>query len=280
MTKTVTTPSTSSRRPEAIINSPRLLTLLVEFVNCNPQGDPDRENAPRIDTETGHGLISAPGLNRQVRDTWARDGKEIQIARGASLDSSGKEKEKDVCKRYIDARVFGSFQHRGAIHTSMGRSVSAISVMTHATTRVAGHSARKETEEDKDKAMGSTHFIPYGLYRFEIRVDPHRAQETGVTEQDYQDYINGLLRAYQERTSSTRNQVAIRGLYELEFAPGTNMKQNLLENLLVEKKAGVDYPRSFQDYDVRIPTQFLKATIEHDKYCFRRLDAEPTIWEY
>jgi CRISPR-associated protein Csd2 len=33
--------------------------LLFDVVNGNPNGDPDSGNSPRIDPETGHGLVSA-----------------------------------------------------------------------------------------------------------------------------------------------------------------------------------------------------------------------------
>lgn len=42
--------------------------LLFDVVNGNPNGDPDAGNAPRIDPETGHGLVSDVCLKRKVRN--------------------------------------------------------------------------------------------------------------------------------------------------------------------------------------------------------------------
>src|SRR5262245_52386148 len=42
--------------------------LLFEVINGNPNGDPDAGNAPRIDPETGHGLVSDVCLKRKIRN--------------------------------------------------------------------------------------------------------------------------------------------------------------------------------------------------------------------
>src|SRR5208282_5054994 len=42
--------------------------LLFEVVNGNPNGDPDAGNAPRIDPETGHGLVTDVCLKRKIRN--------------------------------------------------------------------------------------------------------------------------------------------------------------------------------------------------------------------
>jgi len=42
--------------------------LLFDVTNGNPNGDPDAGNAPRIDPETGHGLVSDVCIKRKIRD--------------------------------------------------------------------------------------------------------------------------------------------------------------------------------------------------------------------
>ena len=42
--------------------------LLYDVVNGNPNGDPDAGNSPRIDPETGHGLVSDVALKRKIRN--------------------------------------------------------------------------------------------------------------------------------------------------------------------------------------------------------------------
>ncbi|HTQ80917.1 MAG TPA: type I-C CRISPR-associated protein Cas7/Csd2 [Thermoanaerobaculia bacterium] len=42
--------------------------LLYDVVQGNPNGDPDAGNAPRVDPETGHGLVSDVALKRKIRN--------------------------------------------------------------------------------------------------------------------------------------------------------------------------------------------------------------------
>ena len=42
--------------------------VLIEAKNCNPNGDPDNENQPRIDPDSEYGIITNQCLNRKVRN--------------------------------------------------------------------------------------------------------------------------------------------------------------------------------------------------------------------
>lgn len=42
--------------------------MLVEVCDGNPNGDPDADNSPRVDPETGHGLITDVAIKRRVRN--------------------------------------------------------------------------------------------------------------------------------------------------------------------------------------------------------------------
>ena len=44
------------------------IVLLFDVSNGNPNGDPDADNAPRIDPETGHGLITDVCIKRKIRN--------------------------------------------------------------------------------------------------------------------------------------------------------------------------------------------------------------------
>ena len=41
---------------------------LFEVTDANPNGDPDAGNLPRIDTETGQGLVTDVMLKRKIRN--------------------------------------------------------------------------------------------------------------------------------------------------------------------------------------------------------------------
>jgi CRISPR-associated protein Csd2 len=42
--------------------------LLFDVINGNPNGDPDAGNAPRLDPETGHGLVTDVCIKRKIRN--------------------------------------------------------------------------------------------------------------------------------------------------------------------------------------------------------------------
>ena len=42
--------------------------LIFEAVDSNPNGDPDNAGKPRVDFDTGHGIVSDASLKRNIRD--------------------------------------------------------------------------------------------------------------------------------------------------------------------------------------------------------------------
>ncbi len=121
--------------------------LLFDVVDGNPNGDPDAGNLPRIDPETGHGLVTDVCLKRKVRNyvDLTREGKpphEIYVREKAILnqqherayealkvdlgqdeDSGGKKKRKGgdkveearrwMCGNFYDIRTFGAVMSTG-----------------------------------------------------------------------------------------------------------------------------------------------------------------------
>jgi CRISPR-associated protein Csd2 len=121
--------------------------LLFDVINGNPNGDPDAGNAPRIDPETGHGLVSDVCLKRKIRNficlaKGAADGKpepgyDIYVKEKAILNQQharayealrdkGAEIEKGksksgfedqarawMCQTFFDVRMFGAVMSTG-----------------------------------------------------------------------------------------------------------------------------------------------------------------------
>ncbi|MBJ3777939.1 type I-C CRISPR-associated protein Cas7/Csd2 [Acuticoccus mangrovi] len=84
------------------------IVVLFEVVNGNPNGDPDAGNMPRMDPETGHGLVSDVSLKRKIRNyvEMTREGvpgDRIYVTEGAVLNE--KHREAYLAKRPDDAGV-------------------------------------------------------------------------------------------------------------------------------------------------------------------------------
>lgn len=60
--------------------------FLYEAINCNPNGDPDQENKPRMDYDTNTNLVTDVRIKRYIRDYLKGNGKDIFV----DMESSGK----------------------------------------------------------------------------------------------------------------------------------------------------------------------------------------------
>lgn len=124
--------------------------LLFDVKDGNPNGDPDAGNMPRIDAETGHGLITDVALKRKLRNfvqlvKGAKPPYDIYIKEKAVLeqthrkayeaigagdelaeDAEGKGKKKRkgsadsvdkardwICRNFFDVRTFGAVMSTG-----------------------------------------------------------------------------------------------------------------------------------------------------------------------
>ena len=113
--------------------------ILFDVVNGNPNGDPDAGNMPRIDAETGHGIVTDVCLKRKIRNYVEtvkenQEGYKIYIKEGTPLNASdqlaylnagvddekakkakGQEKvdldqkiSRFMCENFFDIRTFGA----------------------------------------------------------------------------------------------------------------------------------------------------------------------------
>jgi CRISPR-associated protein Csd2 len=79
--------------------------LLFDVQDGNPNGDPDAGNLPRIDAETGHGLVTDVALKRKVRNF-------IALTRDqAQRDPVGGEKRHEI---YVREKAILNLQHQRA----------------------------------------------------------------------------------------------------------------------------------------------------------------------
>ncbi|MDW8091397.1 MAG: type I-C CRISPR-associated protein Cas7/Csd2 [Meiothermus sp.] len=123
--------------PDPIQNRYEFL-LFFDVQDGNPNGDPDSGNAPRIDPEDGHGLVSDVALKRRIRNyvQAAREetpGFAIFVQHGTNLNrpifeahektggfTGRKTKDKVeaarrwMCEQFFDVRTFGAVMSTGA----------------------------------------------------------------------------------------------------------------------------------------------------------------------
>lgn len=260
--------------------------FLFDCQDANPNGDPDAGNLPRLDVETGQGLVTDVCLKRKVRNfvamtTKGDDTKRIYFTEGAVLNhlhkeayvAEGEKPDKKVnpevkdkvtkwmCEHYFDVRTFGAVmsteincgQVRGPVQLSFARSIDPIVSSEHAITR---SSVTNEKDVEKERTMGRKFTVPYGLYRAQGFVNPFLAQQTGFNEDDLALLFNALENAFQFDQSAARPAGSMNPrkliVFKHDNPLGKAPSHKLFEAVSVKRKAGVEVPRSFADYEVVI----------------------------
>lgn len=167
--------------------------LLFDVKDGNPNGDPDAGNLPRLDAETGHGLVTDVSLKRKVRNyvglvKGEQPPYEIYVkekailnktherayeAIGVKIDGDGDKKKRKgggddvnnarnwMCKNFFDVRTFGAVmstgvncgQVRGPVQMTFGRSIDPIVALEHSITRMA---VATEAEAEKQEGDNRT----------------------------------------------------------------------------------------------------------------------------
>ncbi|MGE3181803.1 MAG: type I-C CRISPR-associated protein Cas7/Csd2 [Phycisphaerae bacterium] len=225
------------------INNRYDFVYFFDITDGNPNGDPDAGNLPRIDPETGQGLVTDVCLKRKIRNfvAFAKEGApphEIYVKEKAVLNSQHerayqalgvnaeefKKKRKDqtdtdekltrwMCDNFFDIRTFGAVmttktncgQVRGPIQFGFARSIDPIVSAEHAVTRCAVTTEAEATKQQGDnRTMGRKFTIPYGLYRVHGYVNPHLANQTGFSTNDLELLKQALNLMFEHDKSAAR----------------------------------------------------------------------------
>ena len=176
-----------------------------------------------------------------------------------------------MCEHYYDVRAFGAVmsteincgQVRGPVQISFARSIDPIVSSEHAITR---SSVTNEKDTEKERTMGRKFTVPYGLYRAHGFVNPFLANQTGFSGEDLELLFNALENAFQFDQSAARPAGSMNSrkliLFKHENQLGKAPSHKLFEAVLVEKKKGIESPRSFSDYDVTIKRDGIPEGVE------------------
>ena len=268
---------------------------LFDVQDGNPNGDPDGDNAPRTDYETGQGLVTDVCLKRKVRNyVQIKMGEDqlnqIFVKEGAvlnneinkaykALDLKPKEKGKEsdnkdkarqyMCEHYYDIRTFGAVmstgdnagQVRGAVQLTFARSIDPVMTSEHTVTRMA---VTDEKDKDKERTMGRKATVPYGLYRAHGFISAALARETTFSEDDLDLLWEALKNMFDLDRSAARGLMAARRLivFKHDDDLGNAPAHKLFELVKVEAKDPNRPARSFSDYEITIDESKLPEGVE------------------
>ena len=226
--------------------------ILFDVENGNPNGDPDAGNMPRIDPETGHGLVTDVCLKRKIRNyvetaKGDAEGYRIYIKDQVPLNRSDSEALKDLgvtgdlkaakkadpdldakirdfmCRNFYDIRTFGAVMTtfvKGALNcgqvrgpVQLGFARSVDPIVPQEVTITRIAITTEADAEKKGTEMGRKHIVPYGLYRAEGYVSANLARKTtGFSEEDLQLLWQAILNMFENDHSAARGKMAVREL--------------------------------------------------------------------
>ena len=191
--------------------------ILFDVENGNPNGDPDAGNMPRIDPETGYGLVTDVCLKRKIRnyvETVKEDekGYGIYIREDVPLNRSDnkafeylgmdgkntkdlKKKDPDadikirdfMCQNFYDIRTFGAVMttfvkaslNCGQVRgpVQIGFARSIDPIISQEVTITRVAITTEEDAAKKSTEMGRKNIVPYALYRAEGYISANLARK-------------------------------------------------------------------------------------------------------
>ncbi len=191
--------------------------VLFDVENGNPNGDPDAGNMPRIDPESGYGLVTDVCLKRKIRNyveivKEEEEGYQIYIKENIPLNRSDSKafeylnidesKTKDLkkndpeadrkirdfmCKNFFDIRTFGAVMttfvkaslNCGQVRgpVQLGFARSIDPIVSQEVTITRVAITTEKDAGNKSTEMGRKNIVPYGLYRVEGYISANLARK-------------------------------------------------------------------------------------------------------
>lgn len=191
--------------------------ILFDVENGNPNGDPDAGNMPRVDPESGYGLVTDVCLKRKIRNYVEmikedEKGYHIYIKENVPLNRSDeeaydyvgvdsdsvKQKKKDdpdldrkirdfMCDNFFDIRTFGAVMTtfvKDKLNCGQVRGPVQLSfarsvepILPQEVTITRVAITTEKDAENKGTEMGRKYIVPYALYRAEGYISANLARK-------------------------------------------------------------------------------------------------------
>lgn len=261
--------------------------VLVSVTNANPNGDPLNGNRPRT-TYTGNGEISDVCIKRKIRNRLQDMGESIFVQSDERCDdgfsslseragknitsyTSGDDYAAQACAKWFDVRAFGqvfaykkgkdkerdgvSVGVRGPVSIHQAISISPVDINSMQITKSVNSEPTDDGKKSSD-TMGSKHMVEFGLYKIKGAINVQLAEKTGFTEEDAGKIKECLRTLFINDSSSARpdGSMEVVKLYWWKHNNkiGQYSSAKVHNSLQITQKDGVEYPKSAEDYDIKL----------------------------
>lgn len=269
--------------------------ILFDVENGNPNGDPDAGNMPRVDAETGHGIVTDVCIKRKIRNyvqLIKEEGegykifikevlnpkmenayKTLEIEKKTKDKSKIKEAQQFMCANFFDVRTFGAVMStgdapcgvvRGPVQLNFAKSIDPITPQEISITRQAVTTV-KDAEGGKETEIGKKSFVPYALYKMEGFISAKLAEDvTGFNKDDLELLWEAIINMFEHDRSAARGKMILRKLivFKHESPMGNAPSHKLLERISVFSKLTDAPARRFEDYSIEINRENLPVGVE------------------
>jgi CRISPR-associated protein Csd2 len=217
----------------------------------NPNGDPDAGNLPRVDPESGHGLVTdvclkrkirnfieinkfdpnteqgPAGLKIYVRDKAVLNRQNTEAYEALKIKSEPKKLPKDeqksreltdwMCQNFFDIRAFGAVMttevNCGQVRGPVQLTFArSIEPIVTLEHSITRCAVTNEKDVDKERTMGRKFTIPYALYRAHGFINARLAQKTGFNNDDLNLLWEALSGMFDVDRSAARGEMTPRRL--------------------------------------------------------------------
>lgn len=239
-----------------ITNNSEIL-LITDCVDANPNGNPDAENAPRVDEDTQKVKVSDVRNKRYIRENLKNKGYSIFVSKDIDEDT-GKEKAVKADERTkmfndvrecIDIRLFGgiftikkeNFSLTGPVQFAWGTSLHKAVISDHGIT-----TSFKTTDNGSDStgSMGRDKRVDYALIATQGRIDANRAKATLLTEEDLNVFDESMVNLYASANTRSKIGQTVRIYLRVETTDNHVLKR--LEEY-ISYVSDFDYPKDLSD---------------------------------
>ena len=218
------------------IKNRREYLFLYDVSFANPNGDPNDENKPRLDEETGRNIVTDVRLKRTIRDyLYNYENLEIFVREisdedGNIQDAKARAKDFDnnpekILTECVDVRLFGgtipittgknkdsSITYTGPVQFNMGQSLHKVKLEY-----IKGTGAFASGSGKEQKTFREEWILPYSFIAFHGVANENAAKTTQLTDNDLEYLKKGIWEGTKNLITRSKNEQIPRLLIEIVY---------------------------------------------------------------
>lgn len=257
---------------EKVIKNRREYLFLYDVSFANPNGDPNDENKPRIDEESGRNIVTDVRLKRTIRD-YLKDFKGLEIfvreisnEKGAIQDAKARAQDFEnnpdkILMECIDVRLFGgtipiatgknkdsSIIYTGPVQFNMGQSLHKVKLEY-----IKGTGAFASGEGKEQKTFREEWILPYSFIAFHGVVNENAAKDTKLTNEDLEFLREAMWEGTKNLITRSKNEQMPRLLIEIVYKEDIHSHIGELHRYIkIESEKADEELRSTDDFVLNI----------------------------